>query len=456
MLRFLKSGSSISLLLFIAASFFFIYSKIENHSIPFAWELRYFLLGEKLNQGFRLYQDILENIAPASAAIYSLLHLFSIPLKLTPLIAIGIIGIQGIIFQLTIQKFDLLPKLGYLPFMIYVSMFFISMELWSLSPALMGLTFLILAWNEIVYQQRGLQANDRVFLIGLHLGLASLFFFSYAFFLWWGLYALIAYTGVNFRQIILFLVGFIFPYLISISYLNYTENLGSLFQVFQASAFHFNVIKSKDLYHIFISYLPGLTIAIMGFYILLSTNKIRTNAKKAQQSNFAWIVLSIILLFTLPNYSRYNLVFFIPGFCLIGFHIFFLFKKPWAQELNIWITISLLFISQQIEFKQDKSEFLKLGKLPFKNEKLLILGPQIEEYLNNKMSGPFINWELSKSLFENINDYEKVITLTELFEKNPPTYIFDPEKTFKRIQTKIPNIGLKYREFGNNIFKRVD
>ena len=64
---------------------------------------------------------------------------------------------------------------------------------------------------------------------------------------------------------------------------------------------------------------------------------------------------------------------------------------------------------------------------------LLVLGPQLEEYLANRMTGPFVNWEISKGLFTDLNQYEKVIILTNLFEKDPPNYIYDPENTFKNI-----------------------
>ncbi len=456
MFRFLKSGSILSLILFLGILSFYIIWTQNLHQFPFSWELRYFLLGKKINEGFLLYQDISENIAPASAIIYALLNLFSVPLSILPYLASLLIVLQGVIFQRTIQRYDLLPNLGYLPFILFAGCFFVSLELWSLSPALLGLTFILLAWSEIIRQQRGLTANDRVFLVGIYIGLGSLFFFSYTFFIIWGFYALIAFTGVNFRQVLLYFVGCVVPFILIFSWLNYTENLSSLVEVFQNSAFQLKLIDSDNLPHILLTYLPGLLIAIVGFYKLASSSKIRANAQKAQQTNFGWILLSILLLFTLPNYSRYNLVVFIPGFCLLGLQVFYLFKNNWVKESIFWALCILFFISHQIEQKIDVNQLLPKGKLPLRNEKLLVLGPNIEEYLENQISGPFIHWELSKNLFVDLNQYEKVITLTTLFEKDPPKYIYDPENVFKNLQKRIPNIGLKYQESGKNLFKRKD
>lgn len=456
MFRFLKSGSLISILLFIGFWCFFIIVGQNEHFLPFSWELRYYLLGQKLNEGFRLYQDISENVAPAAALIYSFINLFSIKIQLLPYLASLLIGLNGLLFQRTIKKYDLIPNLGYLPFMLFVSFFLTSKELWSLSPALMGMSFILLAWSEIIYQQRGLTANDRIFLVGIYLGVGSLFFFSYTFFIIWAFYALIAFTGVNVRQLLLLLVGFVLPFLIIFSYLNYTENLYSLVEIFKASAFQFKLIQSDNLPHLIVTYLPALFIALVGFYKLTTSRKIRANAQKAQQTNFGWIFISFILLFTVPNYSRYNLVVFIPAFTLLGLQVFYQIKSNVAKELMIWIVMITCFIAYRIEKPIDRYQVLKRGKLPIQNEKLLVLGPQLEEYLNNKMSGPFINWEISKSLFVDLNQYEKVIILTNLFEKEPPTYIYDPENTFKNIQKRIPNIGLKYRESGNHLFVRIN
>ncbi len=454
MFRFLKSGSFLSLILFIGLWTFYVFIAQAFHILPFSWELRYFLLGQKINEGFYLYQDIPENIAPIAAFVYATLNLFAVKISLLPFFASVLIGLQGLIFQRTVQRYDLVPNLGYLPFILFVSLFFISLELWSLSPALMGLTFILLAWSETIRQQRGLTANDRVFLIGIYLGLGSLFFFSYSFFILWGFYALIAFTGVNVRQLLLYLVGFFIPFLLNFSYLNYTENLSSLLEVFKTSAFQFKVIDTDNLPHILITFLPGILIALIGFYKLATSGKIRANAQKAQQTNFGWLVLCILLLFSLPNYSRYNLVIFIPGLSLLGLQIFYLFRKNIVKEILVWSLIGVCLLSQQIELKIDKKLLLPTGKLPIRNEKLLVLGPQLEEYLDNRMTGPFVNWGISKGLFTDLNQYEKVIILTNLFEKDTPNYIYDPENTFKNIQRRIPNIGLKYRELPNHLFVR--
>jgi hypothetical protein len=74
---------------------------------------------------------------------------------------------------------------------------------------MLGLTFLLLAWNEILAQQSTLKVTDRVFLIGLYIGIASIFFLSYALFLFWAILSLLFYSSINLRQIILLIIGWL-------------------------------------------------------------------------------------------------------------------------------------------------------------------------------------------------------------------------------------------------------
>ena len=100
---------------------------------PYTWEFKNFLIGQNLNQGYRIYKDIRENIGPLSANFYQLIDFLNIPITWNAYLATGIIILQAIVFQRTISRYSLLPNLGNLPFFIY-SLFF------HFSPPLLGHT----------------------------------------------------------------------------------------------------------------------------------------------------------------------------------------------------------------------------------------------------------------------------------------------------------------------------
>jgi hypothetical protein len=112
MFQFIKSNSLISILLFLVAGGFFAFLQTQQGFSYFPWEIKNYLIGQKLNQGFRLYKDIRDNTGPFATGFYQLLDFLSIPLSSNPYISFGIISLQAYIFHQTIKQFELMPKMG--------------------------------------------------------------------------------------------------------------------------------------------------------------------------------------------------------------------------------------------------------------------------------------------------------------------------------------------------------
>jgi hypothetical protein len=115
-------------------------------------------------------------------------------------------------------------------------------------------------------------------------------------------------------------------------------------------------------------------------------------------------------------------------------------KKYWQKELVFLALIGAVFFTYQ----QDVPIVQKTKNIQISGQKLLILGPEIEEYLTNEMVGPFVNWDLAKPLLNNLNSYKNVIIVQEYFIKDQPTYIYDSEGYFQKIQQHLPSITQQY------------
>jgi hypothetical protein len=92
--------------------------------------------------------------------------------------------------------------------------------------------------------------------------------------------------------------------------------------------------------------------------------------------------------------------------------------------------------------------------IPISGQKLLILGPEIEEYLYNDMAGPFVNWDLAKPLLNQLNSYKNVIIVQEYFAKDKPTYIYDSEGYFTKIEQYIPSVTDQYKLVSPKLYKK--
>lgn len=441
MLQFIKSNSLVTILLFLVIGGFLAYLQTQQGFAFFPWEIKNYLIGKKLNEGFRLYKDIRDNTGPFATGFYQFLDLFKTPLYSNPYIAFGIISIQAYIFQTTITKFDLMPQLGGLAFGVYVILFHITREFYIPDPALLGLTFLLLAWKEIIQQQKTLLVNDRVFLVGLFLATATLFFPAYFWLLPWAILSLLFYSGISIRQVILVIIGYLFVLTITSLIFSFRSNLDYLWQVYRNSAFEFQLISWKESKSVLVSFAPAFIIGIWGLYKVVGNPKIRAHAQKAQQTTIIWFFFSFISIANFPTYHRINFVLLLPPLAYFGLNLFYLIKSTWQKELLFFGLILAVLITA----KQDSIQKIQpTHQLPINDEKLMVLGPEIEEYLHNEMAGPFINWELAKPLLNQLDSYKNVIIVQEYFAKDSPTYIYDSAGYFAKIGKHLPSITQQY------------
>jgi hypothetical protein len=84
-----------------------------------------------------------------------------------------------------------------------------------------------------------------------------------------------------------------------------------------------------------------------------------------------------------------------------------------------------------------------------KEKKILVLSEGMGWYRNNKMAGYFLNWNLSKEIFELNNYYHDLVLINESFQKDPPEVIIDDRNQMKKIFSRLPLIANQYEQKGN-------
>jgi hypothetical protein len=455
MFEFLKSNDRLAFILGLLLWGFGMYWVYLLNLSPFPWEFKYYLLGDKLNQGYQLYADIKDNTSPFSALFYRLISFSRFPMAWNIFLTAIIVGFQTWIFQQTIKKHQLLPRIGLIPAIIYLLTFHLSFEFFVPTPSLLGLTFLLLAWQEITLQQTRINTNDRVFFIGVAIGIASIFYLSYTIFILWAILSLVFHTGITFRQVLLTFIGYLFVFILTAIVFMYNGTLNYMLQVFKTSAFSYQTPKIRDWQQITLVFTPAILLGATGLWAVIRSNKLRAHAQKVFQSNFVFLMVSILTLFTLPSLSRANLVFFLPCLILFGLNTFYFFKAGWKKDMVFLAIFMGTFFSLKIQLNSQNLDRISSPKLELKNEKLMVLGPQIEEYQNNTMTGPFLNWELSTYLFDGINEFNHVITVSSIIRKDAPDYIYDPEGKFLIVSQYLPLLKQQYTLTRPKLYKKV-
>jgi hypothetical protein len=237
---------------------------------------------------------------------------------------------------------------------------------------------------------------------------------------------------------------------------SYRDNFQSFFDVYKNSAFIIYVPTAQQIKQILVAYITAMVLGIWGFMKVINSTKIKSNAQKAQQTNMMWLIISILIIFIIPTVEKINLIFFLPPLIYFTLNLFYLFKSYWLKEFLVITLIIAMLYSLSNECNDVGQQRISPQKLPIRNEKLMVLGPQIEEYQNNQMSGPFVNWELSKSLFTNLNQYKTIIMLHDYFAKDMPTYIYDPESNFTKLGYYLPELTNQYARVGNHLYKKIN
>jgi len=134
-----------------------------------------------------------------------------------------------------------------------------------------------------------------------------------------------------------------------------------------------------------------------------------------------------------------------------------LMKRRWLAEVPFMVVfLTTLFFRYQASFLTDPITLtssarldnlkIKSALLPasIRQQKVLVIGEDEGEYRDNYPATAYINWELARNDFENLDSYESVISIFDNFTADPPTYVIDKENLMPRLFKRLPELGKRY------------
>ena len=93
-------------------------------------------------------------------------------------------------------------------------------------------------------------------------------------------------------------------------------------------------------------------------------------------------------------------------------------------------------------------------KAVLEGESILVLGDDLNYYVENRLAGGYLNWGLSKALFENLADPQNLITIKRALAADSPHTIIDLEGYMPQLLKHLPH--LKYRREKTIYYIRED
>ncbi len=418
-------------------------------------EITWLLVGERMANGFTLYKDIWTDLEPLSAAFYYLLDLlFGKSAFVYFLLSSILVFIQAILFTTGLNYNKVFKEDTMLPALFYVLFSSLFFDFYTLSPLLLGMTFIIWAFNMICYQSRVMTGEDRFFYIGLLTGIASLFYFPFALFILFSLVALGFYSTTNLKKQMVMTLAFFFPHIIVLIYYFWIDNLGNYY-----SYVLLPILNSSPKF--LVDFPTLIKICILPFiFLLVATGAI---ASRGKYIHFQYKIIKIagialltglLAIFIDKTITPNNIFIFVPPLVFFTTHLFLIFykRKIISEAFFLVMFGGILTISFYALKKPDNyttTHLIKkaptlLEKFFINNKDIMVLGDKKELYINNSMSGPYEKWSLSSWQFSDLKKYENVSAIYEVIETEKPEYIFDQEKRMNELSNVIPILKKQY------------
>ena len=429
-------------------------------------EITWLLVGERMASGFTLYKEIWTDLDPFSAATYYFINLiFGKSTFAYFILSLVLVFGQAVLFTTGLNKNKVFKEPSMLPALLYVLFSSLFFDFYTLSPVLLGTTFIIAAFNMICSQSKVATSEERFFYIGLLIGIASLFYWPFTLFIFFALCSLGFYSNTNLKQQMILVLAFFFPNIIFLIYYFWIDNLGNYYQYALYPAFNSVTNFMIDLPTI-------IKIAVLPFILLLAS--ITAVVVRGRYIHYQYIIIKISAFWLLfgflaiwleKTFTPHLLMLFVPPLTFLTAHFFVIFsKKKLLSEFFFLVLFGgillISFYSLKKPDKYTKTHFIKTIpeeaiRLKIKEKRVIVLGNNTEFYINNHGSSPYTNWELSAWQFSDLNKYAALSAIYEVIETNKPDYIIDKEKRMQRLSFQIPMLAREYERIDStDIFRR--
>ncbi|TRX50447.1 hypothetical protein FNH22_25750 [Fulvivirga sp. M361] len=432
----------------------------ETLTVP---ELNYMLVGEKLAAGESLYDGVWANIGPLSALVYGTIDfLFGRSQLAYQIFALLFVFVQAFFFNRILLINKVLNENTYIPGLIYAFLMSYFWDFFTLTPILMSVTFILLALHNIFSHIEFRARKDEMILnIGLFLGIAYLFYFPAFIFGLGTLVIFVLFTGTVIRRYFMLMYGYFLPFILTSLYFLVSGRWQDYsYSFLQPLFFGFRHWYTSYLSVLMILSVP-LLLLVFSFLKMGSSGRFNNYQVRLNRAMFVWFLFSLVVVFLSDVNAPNTYVILVPSLAFYFGHFFLLMRRKWLAELtfilfiaslvyvNYGTTYSFSFFANRFHTEDYVIDNEKYKE--FAGKKILVLGKDISPYRHAKMATPFLNWDISKSIFQNPDYYDNLSLIFKGFNDDMPELIIDKHAVmpvvFERIvplsefyESKLPGI----------------
>ncbi|WP_373521339.1 hypothetical protein [Aquiflexum sp.] len=427
-------------------------------------EMIWLLIGERMADGKHMYIDIIDDTGPLSSGVYWICHLlFGKTVMIYKFLAILVVLFQIVYINNLYIRYKSFEENTYIPSMVMVILFHLSFDMITLSPALMGSSFIMLAlgqlFSQTVLQKEG---SDSILLVGIFGGIAACFHFPLITFLPFLLVSGIVVSGFSFRQLILAFVSYLLPLTFCAVYYFWIDGLFEFFDQFIISPRNIESYAHVSFQDLGILFSAPLFFTTLGFFVGLIVKSQTVNQQKQLQLTLIFLIFAVGSLLLTNRTTPYQLIVIIPGLAYFITFLFVAFKK--GTPIKILAAIFVIGIPMigyswtflQINSGKINSYAIKISEKHSITEgkKVLVLGEDLGFYHNASLATPYLNYRLSKINLQDHRSLEKTALIFQNFQKEKPDLIVDEEGVFGGLMEKMPLLYNQFTLIKPNIYSK--
>ncbi len=414
-------------------------------------ELKGVVIGQKMVAGQNPYTGIIDDTAPLTNYAHALLHLiFGEGLVARQILAFLLIFAQAIFIGIIYIDKRVYPENSFIPSLVFGLLFVFAFDTLVISGELLGSIFLLLALNSLFLEiETREESLEMVLRIGVAIGVASLFAFSFIVFVPATLVILLLYSRASGRKFLLLIIGFLLPHLFIFSFYLIYDGGHEIWTYFYLPNPTFRpelLVSVKTLLTLF-----SLPLIFFAGALFMVTRESRLTKYQSQvmQAMFFWTVFSLIQVVYSKDIRPQTLILVLPGLSYFITHLFLIIRRRMIAEIAFGVlAIGLLAVCYSGRYTINDNEsyqrYLVSSPSPVQPEKVLTLDNNLGFYLGKTMSTPFLNWTLSRKIFENPEYYDNVIVVNNGFRGDYPDLIHDPNGLLKPFMDKLPELRMNY------------
>lgn len=454
------------IILFIAVTFirlpFFIAS--DSFTIP---ELNWMIVGENMSNGKVLYAQIYEVIAPLAAFVYFLIDfVFGRSQLAYQLIALLLVGAHFYLFNNIMYKSKAYNENSYIPALVYAILMQIFFDFASLSPVLMSLTFVLLVINNIYIRIENKLDDGLILKTGIFMGIAVLLYLPSIVFFLATIVCFILFTGLIFRRYLLFVYGFFVPFGIVLIYFFLNGAVIDLYYNWIYPTFVLDAQYFISPLSLTIIFSIPLLLLIQSLVRTFATSRFTNYQVRVQQVMLIMLIACVGCWFISYRKAPYQFIVFIPFASFFIAHLFLQIRRKALAEIGFtFITFMILFFNYGVFYRSSiLNDYINYQPLmvqktildqQVKGKSIMVLGKSTSLYKKASLSGPYLNWDLSKSVWKNPENPFKVAEIYQQFEEELPDVLIDLEASVAPVFQYLPTIADKYQKTSAYVYEKI-